>query len=550
MARVRSKAYRSPTLVLLALDWPEGGKREDFLGFAVSREPGFWGQPRSWLPNRLGFNGPAPPRKDFPSNEAPIQKFLWWDARIDDQDRGKTIRYEIWPIVGDWQNPELLQADRTSLPVKIPRLVEGHIGTCFNRAVVSSQAFSQKFGEKVSQGRLDEALAWLGNGLEAIVPDFLKESPGVEGAIYHLTDRRWVIPALQAYPEGAASFVHNKTTRDDQNAEAVDDLSPGVSFSPRTKAAIMHDKFIVRLKAGRATDVLTGSANFTTGGLTTQANVLHTFASPALASLYLARKRLLDGDPAIAATAKQAGWSEPVKVDEAQIRVFFPPEAKGERESIGAVVKAVKNAKKSVVFCVFTPTDLELRRAIFRAADRGLMMFGLVNSLPKEVADGSPPDAGSQARVELFHRSRRKKDLFAHALFPKQDHPGGFWWEWARLPGDTSEWPVYIHHKFVVIDAETDDPTIYTGSANMSSGALYRNDENLLEIKGSPRLAGIYLAELLRLYEHYRARATWNTERKNVRDTYRLARNSSWARKAFKRGTPEFKSRVNMVGGA
>src|SRR6266542_4799872 len=39
------------------------------------------------------------------------------------------------------------------------------------------------------------------------------------------------------------------------------------------------------------------------------------------------------------------------------------------------------------------------------------------------------------------------------------------------------------------------------------TGHGFWHDENLLEIKGSPRLAQIYLAEFLRLYEHYRARA-------------------------------------------
>jgi glycogen operon protein len=49
----------------------------------------------------------------------------------------------------------------------------------------------------------------------------------------------------------------------------------------------------------------------------------------------------------------------------------------------------------------------------------------------------------------------------------------------------------------LVIDAETDSPTIFSGSANMSGHALYRNDENLLEITECPRLAAIYLAEFL-----------------------------------------------------
>jgi hypothetical protein len=58
---VAARAYLSPTLVLLALDWKDGQTTPDFLGFAVKRKPGFLsadGQSReseSWLPNHVTF---------------------------------------------------------------------------------------------------------------------------------------------------------------------------------------------------------------------------------------------------------------------------------------------------------------------------------------------------------------------------------------------------------------------------------------------------------------------------------------------------------------
>jgi hypothetical protein len=36
---VAARAYLSPTLVLLAFDWPSGAARDDFLGFAIERTP-------------------------------------------------------------------------------------------------------------------------------------------------------------------------------------------------------------------------------------------------------------------------------------------------------------------------------------------------------------------------------------------------------------------------------------------------------------------------------------------------------------------------------
>lgn len=67
-----------------------------------------------------------------------------------------------------------------------------------------------------------------------------------------------------------------------------------------------------------------------------------------------------------------------------------------------------------------------------------------------------------------------------------------------------------MHHKFIVIDGDTEHPTVYSGSPNFSAASENGNDENELEIKGNTRLAQIYVAEFMRLYNHYRARALWD----------------------------------------
>jgi hypothetical protein len=67
-----AKSYASPTVVLLAYDWPEGDGRVDFLGFAIERRPGFHAAAASWLPNRIGFNGPQADHSDFLSKDTPM----------------------------------------------------------------------------------------------------------------------------------------------------------------------------------------------------------------------------------------------------------------------------------------------------------------------------------------------------------------------------------------------------------------------------------------------------------------------------------------------
>jgi hypothetical protein len=90
MATVMARAYLSPTLVLLAMDWPDGANRPDFLGFAIHRTPGFLDlstggvAPSSFLPTSL-FNGPPARTPDSVQHVAPIQKFMWWDARLADR---------------------------------------------------------------------------------------------------------------------------------------------------------------------------------------------------------------------------------------------------------------------------------------------------------------------------------------------------------------------------------------------------------------------------------------------------------------------------------
>src|SRR5574338_1353897 len=98
MSKVKVRSYASPSVVLLAFDWPDGKDHDDFLGFAIKRKPGFYGKVESWLPNRIGFDGPAKQGKDLPSNTSPIQKFMWWDARIDESQAGKTFTYNVLPV--------------------------------------------------------------------------------------------------------------------------------------------------------------------------------------------------------------------------------------------------------------------------------------------------------------------------------------------------------------------------------------------------------------------------------------------------------------------
>jgi len=59
-----------------------------------------------------------------------------------------------------------------------------------------------------------------------------------------------------------------------------------------------------------------------------------------------------------------------------------------------------------------------------------------------------------------------------------------------------------MHHKFVVLDFDTDDARVYLGSYNFSEAADFDNGENLVLIKDRT-VATSYMIEALRIYDHY-----------------------------------------------
>jgi hypothetical protein len=579
--RVEARAYTSPTLVLLAMDWPDGGTTPDFLGFAILRKPGLipGGNP-AYLLNKIGFSdsGPGP----YTSDKAPIQKFLWWDPAIDKGNRGKTIEYTVTPVRGHGKDSlTLVHAAERKISVKIPQIETDGISTWFNRAVVSSQAFKREFPHPSQD--LAGAMDWLANGLGDAFDAFLVGSPDIAGAIYHLTDKKWVLPALEGVG-GNLSLVYEDRSNDRVDRPAVQTLTadlPKFRGHPRGKTNIMHDKFLVDLKRGR---VLMGSANFTPEAITSQANLLHIFNSSALATLFAARHDRLAGvpEPTIAETAEGAAWSAPVQVGAASIRVFFSPEPKGKRVSIDTVVKAVKEAKSSVVFCMFDPTDPPLLKALLATGDQGKLLYGMLNSItdPTKSAaaqkatatTGEPPakpSPSTEVQVTLFNRSQADRKVLPYNYFRPGKAPKDFLPELSTI--DTSKFStappptaghkppaVHIHHKFIVIDGETSSPTIYTGSANLSKNSTNNNDENLLEIKGSVALAQTYFAEFTRIYQHYRARALWNMAHPpggaaapaaapEALPAFNLRKDNTWTKDAYVVGKPGYLERTKLA---
>ena len=58
------------------------------------------------------------------------------------------------------------------------------------------------------------------------------------------------------------------------------------------------------------------------------------------------------------------------------------------------------------------------------------------------------------------------------------------------------------HNKVIVIDADSPDVTLITGSFNFTHAAQYRNAENVLLIRGNAALTDLYVQNWHRHYKH------------------------------------------------
>ena len=100
----------------------------------------------------------------------------------------------------------------------MPPIERNGISTWFNRAVVSSQSFQREFPDPEKD--LDSVMKWLANGMQDAFSGILHGATEIDGAIYHLTDNEWVVPALQGF-NGSLSLVYEDRANDTADRPAV-----------------------------------------------------------------------------------------------------------------------------------------------------------------------------------------------------------------------------------------------------------------------------------------------------------------------------------------
>jgi phosphatidylserine/phosphatidylglycerophosphate/cardiolipin synthase-like enzyme len=563
------KAIAGTHTVLLVLNCTET-RRKGLKGFAFQREivgaagrgPNFLRSQKvfkSVVPDPKNAHDPADPTKParFYTDKFPVQSFLWGDYAASP---GTTYRFVIQPMYGA---PAALTTDpNDAIKFEITTETEwgaGEIhGVWFNRGAIASQKFAEEFGNHPPANindPNDAEVKWLSRGLLEACLGYINETKAGDAlrvAAYEFTYPP-VLDALKALiDKGIDVKIVYHDTITDKGEDGPNETAMKASGLPindqkitfrRSKTKIPHNKFIVRLKSGKApVEVWTGSTNFTPSGFLGQTNVGHRIADAETAKQYLAFWELVKTDPEIADARETLAALTPnpaeVIAPKSVARLFSP---RTKAEMLGWYGRRMLDAANSVWFTakkrdqmrfvlLEKPLPPAQKKTLTADFNRVILSYGVPLGEIYEIKNGK---VTSRKKVAEFGLD---KWFFAEEHFrPSND---GF--------------VFFVHTKFLLIDPLSDDPLVCSGSANFSAGSLLQNDENMLLIRGNTRVADIYMTEFDRIFRHFYFRDIANelaaAKTGDGAQAIFLDETDGWTDSYFKPGTLKCNRRLMFFG--
>jgi phosphatidylserine/phosphatidylglycerophosphate/cardiolipin synthase-like enzyme len=553
---LRVKAIAGTHVVLMALDMDETA-RAGLRGFAIKR--GQSGQPQDWLRGIKYFKdlvAKPNPQDDYSSRNQPFQTFLWSDYGASP---GTDYDFTIIALYGDLHAME----ERYTLTFTIKTEQEYDAngqGVWFNRGAIASHAFATKFHNKAltddmtnnvsDQGKLlDPETQWLSRGLAEACLKYINDAKPGEGlrvCAYEFTYIPVLLALKRAHERGVdVQIVFHDTKKDnDANRAAIAKAKlPASILHPRTRTAIPHNKFIVKLVHKTPQQVWTGSTNFTDTGFYGQTNVGHIVASAATAKTYLKYWTELKADPVHSdalTSAIDLTPNPPNAIAKSSVVAFFSPRiADNMLDWYGQrIADTATLAMMTIPFNVANTILAALGKT------RDAMRLVILEDIPtKEVSDAENRNRGKLAFSngailgQTFIKYKRGIGGAKVAPIPNSDLDK--WFVKEELDRPTNKGHVFfVHAKILLIDPLSDDPLICSGSANFSANSLTSNDENMLLIRGDTRSADIYTTELDRIFRHFRARDIINntTAAGKKQDWLLLDTTDNWIGSNFKDG--------------
>ncbi len=498
------KLWRGERMCLIGtnVDQPE----PDFVGLAIEvKQPG--DDDFKALNNRLNFAYERPVEhavngfKQFPSTEAPFQKFRW--IHFPWQPKAGTYRYRVtkkhMPSDGNLVSGTQIELDIPLDPVTYDNFLD--VG--FTRNFASSQAYAETFHNdpkimpKSAAGGLEfakepgDVYSWLGFEAYDLIFGFLDQAvadPALELDVlaYDLNEPDIVArlerlgPRLRAIIDDSAD--HAKPTSAESKAAARLAATAGANRVRRTHfQSLQHHKVFIAKRNGAPFKVLFGSTNFSFRGIYIQANNVLIAMAPAAAALFEQMFEQAFTDPAGFKNVPIAAQWQLVNVEgKPPVHLCFSPHRDVEL-SLNPVGAAIDQATSSVLYSIAFLNQIKTgptRETLDRLMQRSVFSYGVVNE--ETGLEVRKPD-GSVGLVDFAYLAKTAPEPFKS--------------EWSGGAG------INIHHKFVVTDFSLPTAKLFSGSSNLSPAGEQGNGDNLVMIE-APKVATSYAIEALRVFDH------------------------------------------------
>ena len=508
----------------------------DFVGFAIEcKEPG--GRKFVPLDNRLNFSYDKPVSvavngdQQFPSTEAPFQKFRWIHFPFNPKPGKYTYRVTKMHMP---QDNQLQSGTVIELDIALDEVTyRGFLDVGFTRNFASSQAFRSKFpgattdaeinkiGAKIIPANADDGLtfkkmqpdtgtkgdiyAWLGFEARDLVFGFLNDAlndPTVTlDVLAYDFNEPDIMGTLERFgPRLRAIMDDSTSSKKDKKTGKSTKTGHGVPGSAESQAAkrlgksagedhikrthfqgLQHHKVLIARRDGVPFKVLGGSTNFSFRGIYIQANNVLVFDDPDVAGLYGKVFEAVFKDPSSFKSDELAGtWHVLTKQGRPAVQLCFSPHSDTDL-SLNPVRGAIDQAASSVLYAIAFLNQIKsgpTKEAVDRLMTRQIFSYGI-----SDKAGGlalTKPD-GSTGLVDF-------QFLAAHA-------PEPFKSEWSGGRG------INIHHKFVITDFNLPTAKVFTGSSNLSPAGEGNNGDHLIMIEDR-LVATSYAIEALRVFDH------------------------------------------------
>jgi phosphatidylserine/phosphatidylglycerophosphate/cardiolipin synthase-like enzyme len=549
-------AISGTEVVMFALDATKAA-REHLLGFAIHRaEDGVPGD-GIWLQASKVFGAlePKPAKgKTYPTNEHPMQSFLWGDYIADE---GRRYKYSIHPMYGPFEQRRL--GEPVVLDVRTEEENDDDHAVYFNRGAVASQAYMSRFKNSLRPPEPDNPdhpqTAWLSRGLFEALRRFIEDArqgDALRVAAYEFHYRPVIELLREAQERGVDVKIIYEAGTEKKDGVVVDTeatkanvkaltnawakFKSGTLIKRTNRTSIPHNKFVLKLRSGEALSVWTGSTNFSASGFIGQANTGHVVRDTAVAGKFLDYWKVLSKDPL---PEKSKAWADENSPNpDAELTpgttVVFSPRV-GAKMLKWYGQRAVERQKPWFFTAAFgmNPATNDMHELLLKPQDH--LRFVLMESDDKNVVPGfrkADPNIWFAIGSLLGRKKRTDKNALDLENWLVEEHH--------KRTGHI----FYVHQKFILIDPLSDDPLVFAGSANFSPASLSSNDENMLLIRGNKRVADIYLTEFDRLYRHFLYRGAANRNRPSKIDSNRfLQTDDSWIEKHFEPGSYQSKRR-------